>query len=82
METRKLHINVIAEFLTNGHLMPLAILLFDGRCYPVDQVIDVKRAANLKVGGAGTKYTCVIEGQRRSLWREGDRWFVEQGVEE
>lgn len=80
METRKLHINVIAEFLPNGHIVPLSIVLYDGRCYPVDQVLDVKSAANMKVGGAGIRYICTIEGQQRSLWREGDRWFVEEAV--
>lgn len=82
MPIRKTHINVIAEFNTSGNVEPLSIILYDGRCYPVDQIIDVQRAANLRVGGSGVRYICMICGVRRSLWRDLDRWFIEENVED
>ena len=82
MATRKTFINVIAEFTASGRLEPLSIILYDGRTYPVDEIIGVQKAANMKVGGAGVRYVCRIAGGQRSLWREEDRWFVEEEVQE
>lgn len=82
MALRKTFINVIAEFTASGRLEPLSIVLYDGRCYPVDKIIDVQKAANMRVGGSGTKYSCLISGVRRSLWRDQDRWFIEESVED
>lgn len=77
---RKTYINVVAEFTVSGGLVPLSISLYDGRCYPVDRVVGMQKAANRKVGGVGVRYVCEIGGAQRSLWREDDRWFVEGQV--
>jgi len=44
----------------------------------VDRVLDVRPAASLKAGGAGTRYTVRIRGRQTYLFREEDRWFVER----
>ena len=36
------------------------------------------KAAALKAGGCGIRYTCRIRGQQTYLFLDGDRWFVEQ----
>jgi hypothetical protein len=46
----------------------------------IDNVKDVRNAANLKdgaSGGAGLRFTCMIQGLERYLWLMEGRWFVE-----
>ena len=42
-----------------------------------DRILDRRRAASLKAGGIGMRYTCRILGQRSYLYYEEPRWFVE-----
>ena len=55
----------------------------DGVCGLIETIqplgtVDIRRAASLKAGGLGWRYTCRIHGQERCLYREDDgRWFVE-----
>ena len=42
-----------------------------------DRILDIRRAASLKAGGAGIRYTCRIRGRVKYLWLEESRWFVE-----
>ncbi len=44
--------------------------------YPVDKILDVRRAACQSVGGVGDRYTCRIQGKESYLWFEKGRWFV------
>lgn len=74
---RKAYINVVAEFDSDGRIMPLVIKWEDGTRYEVDRVLDVRPAASLKAGGAGIRYTCRIMGKQTCLWLEENRWFVE-----
>nr|WP_267459234.1 hypothetical protein [Caproicibacter fermentans] len=74
---RKVYVDVVAEFDSDGHIMPLAVKWEDGTRYEVDRVLDVRRAASLKAGGAGIRYTCRIMGKQACLWLEENRWFVE-----
>lgn len=69
--------DVHALFTANGSLLPMAIKWSNGRTYPVDRVLDVRRAASLKAGGVGIRYTCRILGQERYLYFEDPSWFVE-----
>lgn len=43
----------------------------------VDKVLEVKKAASLKVGGQGMRYTCKVCGKQTYLFLEDGRWFVE-----
>jgi len=69
---------VIVRFEAEGKLRPLMIEFDESRKYPVDRVLDVRRAACESVGGVGDRYTCRIQGQERYLWFEKGRWFVEE----
>jgi len=40
-------------------------------------VLDVRKAASLKVGGRGTRYTVRIKGRQTYLFEDESRWFVE-----
>lgn len=75
-EREKRYVPVIVRFEADGKLRPLAIQFDEAHSYPVDQVLDVRRAACQSVGGVGDRYTCRIRGRESYLWFEKGRWFV------
>ena len=89
---RRLDVDIDGIFLVGGRFEPRAVRLYKSHAWlPIVRVDSVERAANRKVGGAGLRYRCqVLEGfledapvqRTRTLWREGDTWFVEEQVEE
>lgn len=74
----KTYVNVLARFDAAGKVTPIRIKWEDGRVFPVDRVLDVRRAASLKGGGLGVRYTVRILGKQTFLWRDDDCWFVER----
>lgn len=75
---QKVYVDVLAAFSRDGKLRPLVLKWEDGRRYSIDRVIDVRRAASLKAGGIGIRYTCMVQGKQTYLFFEEDRWFVER----
>ena len=65
----------------DGAVTPRVIRM-DGRAYPIDRVLDVRRASSLKVGGDGIRYTVRVGGRSTYLFDEDPRWFVEEKVRE
>ena len=77
--SRKIYVDVIAEFKKDGRLLPKSLKWDDGRTFAIQHVTDVRRAASLKAGGVGTRYTCIICAQEKHLYYEGDNmWFMER----
>lgn len=74
---RKVFVSVTVKYDEAGQARPLSIQWEDGRTYEVDRVLDVRRAASLKVGGMGMRYTCRILGRETYLFEEQNRWYVE-----
>ncbi len=74
---RKVFVEVIARFDTEGNITPLTVIWEDGRVFEIDKVLDIRRAASLKAGGIGVRYTCRIRGRETFLWYEEPRWYVE-----
>ena len=75
--SEKKYIDVYAIFHADGSLTPVSIIWDDGRKFEIDMVKDVRRAASLKAGGCGMRYTCMIQGKQVNLFLEEDRWFIE-----
>lgn len=73
----KTYVRVKAEFDTDGHVMPTAIIWSDDREFAIDRVLDVRRAASTKAGGLGLRYTVRIGGHERYVYYEDPCWFVE-----
>ena len=47
--------------------------------YKIQKVTDVRRAASLKAGGAGIRYTCIVDGKESHLFYEDNNmWFMEE----
>lgn len=75
---RKIYVKVEAEFTPDGMLRPKCIIWDDGRRFEIDKITDCRRAASLKAGGAGLRYTCMIYGAPHYLfYEENYKWFVE-----
>ena len=74
----KTYVDVLAKFESGGTVVPLRIKWEDGRMFTVDSVLDVRRAASIKGGGLGIRYTVRIGGHNTYLWRDDDQWFVER----
>ena len=76
MEREKRYVPVIVRFDADGKLRPLEIEFDESHKYPVDKILDIRRAACQSVGGVGDRYTCMIQGRETYLWMEKGRWFV------
>lgn len=74
----KKYVDVIAKMGADGKVMPLTIVWTDGRKFHIDRVRDVRRAASLKSGGVGDRYTIDIGGQIRFLFLDEYRWYIEE----
>lgn len=75
VQREKRYVAVDVRFSEDGRLRPLQIIFDKGQVYQIDKIKDVSRRA-ADVGGVGDRYTCIIQGQERSLWFEDGRWFV------
>ena len=73
----KQYIGVISRHDPDGKSTPLELIWKDGRRFDIDKVLDVRRAASLKAGGVGTRYTCKIRNREIFLFDEEGRWFIE-----
>ncbi len=74
---RKVYVDVTLKQDKYGNTVPLSVTWEDGAVYAVDRLIFVCRAASLKAGGAGMRYTVRICGKETYLFEEDGRWFVE-----
>ena len=74
------YVEVVADFSEDGRVTPLVIVWDDGRRFPIDRVVDGRWAANMKLGGRGYRYTVMVGGRERLLWRDENRWYVEMKV--
>ncbi len=74
----KVYVDVIAEFSTDGSLIPLCFIWEDGRKYTIDRILKKERCASRKAGGVGIMYTCMVQDQESHLFFEVDKWFMER----
>ena len=74
---RRAYVKVIVEYSPEGKIKPLSVEWEDGRCFEVDRLLDVRRAASTKAGGQGMRYTVRILGRETYLFEDEGRWFVE-----
>ncbi len=77
-QSAKVYVSVLALINPEGKKKPLGLIWEDGRKILINEVLDVRRAASLKAGGAGVRYTCEVSGKVIFLFDEEGRWFVER----
>ena len=79
MQSSKVYVNVTAEFTNDGRLIPKSFVWKYGNIYEIQKVKDIRRAASLKAGGVGIRYTCIVDGQESHLYYEDNNlWFMEE----
>ena len=79
MNESKVYVDVTAEFTKDGRLVPKSFEWENGHIYEIMKVKDARRAASLKAGGVGTRYTCVVDGKEVYLYYEDNNmWFMER----
>ncbi len=74
----KVYVEVKAKYYHDGRIEPLSVVWEDGHEYEIDRVLGVCRAASLKAGGVGIRYTVMIGRTETYLFLEENRWFVER----
>ena len=79
---RKVFVSVLLAVDTDGKNRPYRIKfeddpVYENQVFKVDRVKDVRRAASLKVGGTGIRYTVIICGKESYLFNDENKWFVE-----
>jgi hypothetical protein len=74
----KVYVKVEVLFFPNGKLQPVAFWWENGYRYNIDQITDICRAASMKAGGTGIRYSCLVHGREVHLFYEEDRWFIER----
>ena len=77
-ERTKVYVGVEADFQPDGKILPRSVTWEDGRKYTIDRVTDIRRAASLRAGGVGIRYTVRIGRSTTWLFLEENRWFVER----
>ena len=78
MENSKIYVDVNATFSKDGRLIPRSFIWTDGHIYEIQRVKNVCRAASLKVGGVGMRYTCIVDERESHLYYEDNNmWFLE-----
>lgn len=76
----KCYVEVIADHDVDGRVEPLAVVWEDGRVFGIDRVVEQRYAASMKVGGHGLRYTVMMGGKERFIWRDDKGWYVERIV--
>lgn len=78
MEERRIrkYVPVILRVNEEGKIRPLEIEFDEGHKYPIDDVLEVRRAACMSAGGVGARFKCRIRGQETYIWLEKGRWFI------
>ena len=79
-EVKKEYVSIFAQIHRDGSIQPLGILLEDGRKFDIDEIKEKRRAASLKAGGCGIRYTIRVGVRDTYLFDEDGRWFVEMRV--
>lgn len=74
---RRTYVRVLVEFDEEGGVHPKRITWEDGRRFPVERVLDVRRAAATKAGGQGMRYTCRVGEKQLYLFHDDVYWFIE-----
>jgi hypothetical protein len=75
---KKVFIETLVRFDTCGDMHPVSIIWRDGRAYEIDKILDKRRAASLKAGGIGLRYTIKIKNKITYLFYEGQKWYMEE----
>lgn len=76
----KVYIKVWSETDLDGNITPLALEWIDGQRFEIDKILEKRVAVpkGVDIADTSVRYTVMLYGQRRFLYREEktNRWFV------
>lgn len=78
--SERVNIRVKALWDEDGNIMPVSFFWTDGTEYQVDRVLDVVRAASLKVGGVGIRYTVRFSNDKLEIYNKTRYLYLEKGA--
>ena len=74
----KVYVDVTEIRTKDGFIRPVSFVWEDGNEYQIDRVVTACPGHSLKAGGYGIRYTVEIEGKRRYMFFEENKWFMER----
>ena len=72
------YLEVIACMKPNEWPIPEKIIWETGKIIEIDRVLDKRKCASTKGGGAGIRYLVKINNHERYLFLKDYNWFIEQ----
>lgn len=73
----KMPVEVSAVFCAVGEVIPVSFQWPDGTEYEIDEVKGRERAASVRAGIIGLRYTIRVRKRETYLYRDDDLWFME-----
>ncbi len=77
----KKYIKVNADFTVEGNVIPCSVEDDEGNVFEIQKIIDIRRAACLRAGGMGLRFTCIVDGYEKKIYyedsKDSNKWFVE-----
>ena len=74
----RINLTVNVRHEISGKAIPTSIIWEDGRVFEIDKILDIRKAASLKAGGLGIRYTCKICGKTVIVFNDEGLWFMEK----
>ena len=71
------YITIVARMDESGTPKPIYIIWDNGKEYNIDKILDIRKKASTKGGGAGLRYLVKIKNKERYLFLKDDKWFIE-----
>ncbi len=68
MNNIKVYVDVIAQFNSEGVLIPLSLTMEDGEKFDIDRVTDIRQAAAMKPAEQGDRYTIWVRVGRANCF--------------
>lgn len=79
---QKQYVDVQCLSTADGKLIPLIVYFDSDHKFGVDKVLEMRRAASLKVGGCGIRYKVkILNKETYIFFDDGEfKWFIEKKV--
>lgn len=52
-------------------------IVWDGQKNTINQILKITPMAEIRPGGIGTRYTCMVQGKQFYLYFDEVRWYIE-----
>ena len=72
------YLEIIALMKPESPPIPQKLIWDTGQIFDIDKVIDIKKRASTKGGGAGIRYLVKINNHERYLFLKDYNWFIEE----